>query len=188
MSKMSEAELDNLKEPSFIAIARIARTRGNRGEVLADLHTDYPERFDDLKEVWLESADGNRQNRIHKVLEAVWEHKGRKVLKFVGVDTISDAEVFAGCWVVIPMEHAVSLPEATYFDHDLVGCVVEDVHGARAGILSEVLRIADNTQFVVTGNDREHLVPAVASICVKIDIKGKRIVIDPPEGLMDLGQ
>ena len=107
---------------------------------------------------------------------------------FRSIDTISDAEVFAGCWVMVPMEHAVSLPEATYFDHDLVGCVVEDAYGARVGTVAEILRIADNTQLVVIGNDREHLVPAVASICVKIDIQGKRIVIDPPEGLMDLDQ
>ncbi|MDR1726571.1 MAG: ribosome maturation factor RimM [Acidobacteriota bacterium] len=179
--------------PEFIAIAKIARTRGNRGEVLADLYTDYPNRFDGLREVWLEFDDGARQgraSRVKKALENVWEHKGRTVLKFAGVDTIGDAEAFAGCWVEVPIEQAVPLPESTYFDHDLVGCAVEDAGGVRVGTVSEVLHIADNAQLVIRKEDsadgREHLIPAAASICVKIDVVGKRITIDPPEGLMEL--
>ena len=91
-------------QPSFIAIARIARTRGNRGEVLADLYTDYPDRFSELEEVWLEFSDGRKQCMV---LEETWGHKGREVLKFEGIDTISSAETLIGCWVVIPAEKAV---------------------------------------------------------------------------------
>jgi len=179
-----------MDDAEFIAIAKIARARGNRGEVLADLHTDYPERFDGLEEVWLEFDDNGRQgraSRVKKTIEDVWEHKGRTVLKFAGVDTIGDAEALAGCWVVVPRDQAVPLPEGTYFDHDLVGCEVEDVRGVRAGTVAEVLRIADNAQLVVRGQGgQEHLIPAVASICVKISVAEKKIVIDPPEGLMEL--
>ena len=57
-------------------------------------------------------------------LEDTWEHKGRIVLKFAGVDSISAAEPFAGCWVEIPADQAMPLPEGTYFDHDLIGCAV----------------------------------------------------------------
>jgi 16S rRNA processing protein RimM len=172
---------------SFIAIARIARTRGNRGEVLADIYTDNPNRFDDLDEVWLESDDGRRQARTRKKLEDVWEHKGRKVLKFEGVDTIGDAEALAGCWVMIPANQAVELPEGTYFNHDLVGCAVSGIDGTLIGTVSGILDIADNAQLVVRGSGREYLVPAVKSICVEVSIPDKRIIIDPPEGLMDLG-
>jgi len=172
---------------SFIAIARIARTRGNRGEVLADLHTDDQDRFDDLDEVWLEFDDDRRQARTRKTLEDVWEHKGRKVLKFEGVDTISDAEAWVGCWVMIPADQAMELPEGTYFNHDLVGCAVSDLDGTPIGKVSRVLDIAGNTQLVVRGGGREYLIPAVKDICVEISIPDKRIIIDPPEGLMDLG-
>jgi len=174
-------------DSSFIAIARIARPRGNRGEVIADLYTDNPERFDDLDEVWLEFDDGRRLSRTRKKLEDVWEHKGRKVLKFEGVNTISDAEAWTGCWVMIPAVDAIELPEGTYFNHDLIGCSVHNLGGTFIGTVSEVLDIADNTQLVVSGSGREHLIPAVKSICVEISIKDKRIIIDPPEGLMDLG-
>ena len=171
--------------PSFIAIARIARTRGNRGEVLADLYTDFPDRFNALEEVWLEFADGHR---LCVSIEDTWEHKGRRVLKFAGVDDIGSAEAYVGCWVQIPSDQAMTLPEGTYFDHDLIGCSVQDAEGNYVGVVEEVLRIAGNSQLVVKGPDREHLIPAVDSICIEISIKDKKIRIDPPEGLMDLGK
>jgi 16S rRNA processing protein RimM len=172
-------------QPSFIAIARIARTRGNRGEVLADLYTDFPDRFNLLHEVWLMPENGHRQLLT---LEDSWEHKGRRVLKFAGVDSISSAEAYVGCWVEIPAEQAMPLPEGTYFDHDLVGCSVQDVRGNKIGIVVEVLHIAGNDQLVVKHMDREWLIPAVESICVRVSPKEKQILIDPPEGLMDLGK
>ncbi len=170
-------------QSSFIAIARIARTRGNRGEVLADLHTDFPDRFKSLREVWLESGDGRRQCIA---LERSWEYKGRRVLKFIGVDTINSAENFIGCWVEIPADQAAQLPEGTYFDHDLIGCSVLDANGNLLGVVDDILHIAGNNQLVVKDFKREYLIPAVESICTKISIAEKRILIDPPEGLMDL--
>ena len=171
---------------SFVAIARIARTRGNRGEVVADIYTDNPDRFDDLDEVWLEFDDGRRQSRTAKKLEDVWDHKGRKVLKFEGVDTISDAEAWVGCWVMIPADQAVKLPEGTYFNHDLIGCAVCKTDGTLIGTVKEILDISNNTQLVVRGGGREFLIPAVKNICVEVSIPDRRIIIDPPEGLMDL--
>ena len=182
--------MNEFADKSFIAVARIARTRGNRGEVIADIYTDNPDRFDVLDEVWLEFDDGGRQARTRKQLkklENVWDHKGRKVLKFEGVDTISDAEVFSGCWVMIPASQATELPEGTYFNHDLVGCAVNNIDGTPIGTVSEVLDITENTQLVVRGGGREYLIPAVKSICIEVSIPDKRIIIDPPEGLMELG-
>ncbi len=171
--------------PSFITVARIARTRGNRGEVLADLYTDFPDRFNLLSEVWLASDTGRRECLV---LEESWEHKGRRVLKFAGVDSISAAEAYVNCWVEIPADQAMPLPEGTYFDHDLIGCAVEDIRGNKIGVVAEVLRIAGNSQLVVKGDDQEFLIPAVESICVRISLEEKQILIDPPEGLMDLSK
>jgi 16S rRNA processing protein RimM len=172
-------------QSSFIAIARIARTRGNRGEVLADFYTDYPDRFHGLKEVWLEFGDGHMQNMA---LEHSWEHKSRIILKLAGVDSISLAEGFVGCWVMVPADQAVQLPEGTYFDHDLIGCSVQDTRGNQLGVVRDVLRIAGNNQLVVKNLDREFLIPAVKDICLRISIEEKQILVDPPEGLMDLGK
>ncbi len=172
-------------KPSFIAIARIARARGNKGEVLADLYTDFPDRFDALKEVWLEFDDGRRQ---HMTLEDSWEYKGRRVMKFAGVDSISSAETLARCWVEVPADQAAQLPEGTYFDHDLIGCSVHDAQGALRGVVVDVLRIAGNSQLVVREGGREYLIPAVEDICIRISVEEKLILVDAPEGLMDLDQ
>lgn len=169
---------------SFISIARIARPRGNRGEVLADLYTDFPDRFDVLEKVWVEFPDGRTQ-RV--TIEESWEHKGRRVLKLAGIDSINAAKDLAGCWISIPADQAVALPEGTYFDHDLVGCCVRDIRGNGLGIVTGILRIAGNNQLIVKDLNKEYLIPVVDSICVEIDIDSKQITVDPPEGLMDLG-
>jgi 16S rRNA processing protein RimM len=152
---------------------------------LADLYTDFPDRFSALEKVWLEFADGRQEC---KAIEESWEHKGRRVLKFAGINDIGSAEAYVGCWIQIPAEQAMKLPEGTYFDHDLVGCSVEDTRGSHLGVVDEVLRISGNSQLVIREAGREYLIPAVDSICIRISIEEKRIVIDPPEGLMDLGK
>jgi 16S rRNA processing protein RimM len=177
--------VEQAAQPSFIVIARIVRTRGNRGEVLADLYTDFPARFDFLEDVWLEWPDGSRERG--QIGEA-WEHKGRQVLKFRGIDSISSAERLVGAWLMVEIENAVPLPEGTYFDHDLVGCAVYDRDGEQLGVVREVLRISGNNQLVVTGKRGEFLLPAVEKICRDVCIEKKRIVVEPPEGLIDLNK
>ena len=171
--------------PSFIAIARIVRPRGNRGEVLADSHTDFPARFDLLRDVWLSFPDGHRQLFV---LEDCWEHKGRLVFKFAGVDSIDSAARLAGAWVEVPTDQAVTLPPGSYFDHDLAGCEVWTSQGKILGKVAEVLRITGNSQLVVRGEDGEFLVPATAEICREISTEQKRIVVELPEGLIDLNK
>lgn len=170
---------------SYIAIARIARTRGNRGEVVADLHTDFPDRFEKLHEVWMELPD---RGRLRIGLEDAWRHRGRIVLKLRGIDSIRDAERFIGAWVQVPECEVISLPEGTYFDHDLIGCSVRDFGGKDLGVVREILRIAGNSQLVVVGPGGEFLIPAAAEICKKISIDRREISVDLPEGLIDLNE
>ncbi len=171
--------------PTYIAIAQIARTRGNRGEVLADLLTDFPARFDALEEVWLEFKGGHRK-LLH--LEESWAHLGRRVLKFAGIDSISAAGELVGALVEVAAEDAVTLPEGTYFDHELVGCSVRQEGGNVLGTVTEVLRIAGNNQLIVAGRHGEFMIPAVEAICKTVSVSGKEIVVDLPEGLIDLNK
>ncbi len=171
--------------PSYIAIARIVRPRGNRGEVLADLFTDFPARFDALEEVWLELKGGLRK-RV--ALEESWPHKGRQVLKFAGIDSISAAEGLVGAWVEIALEDAVPLPEGTYYNHELIGCSVREASGELLGTVTDVLSIAGNNQLVVAGAHGEFMIPAVNAICQRVSIVEKEILVDLPEGLIDLNK
>jgi 16S rRNA processing protein RimM len=172
-------------QPSYIAIARVARTRGNRGEVLADSYTDFPDRFLSLSKVWIALADGTREQLA---LESSWEHSGRQVLKFAGIDSISSAERLVGAWIEIEAGQAAKLPEGTYFDHDLIGCTVRDVSGKHLGTVKEVLRITGNHQLVVENEGQEYMIPAVPGICKDVSIAEKLIRVDLPKGLMDLNK
>jgi len=168
-----------------LAVARIVRTRGNRGEVLADILTDFPERFQGLKAVWLEFPD---QRRERMVLEATWPHKGRQVLKFAGIDSISEAERLRAAWVLVDRQDAVPLEDGEYYDHDLVGCRVVDPSGAILGTVREILKAAGNAVLIVDGPRGEIMIPAVAAFCRQISTAEKSIVVDLPEGLLDLNR
>ena len=110
------------------------------------------------------------------------------MLKFGGIDSITAAEALVGAWVEVEADQAVTLPEGTYWDHDLVGCSVRSAGGEALGTVAEVMRIGGNHQLVVQGPRGEFLVPAVAAICREISISRREIVVDLPEGLMDLNK
>lgn len=177
--------MGQVARPSFIAIARIVRPRGNRGEVLAELHTDSVGRFEHLQEIWLEYPDQRRERRI---LENSWPHRGRMVLKLSGSNSIAEAETLVGVWIEVEGDRAVSLPEGTYFDHDLIGCALYSANGDELGTVSDILHIPGNDQLVVQGKRQEVLIPARSDICREVSVERKRITVDLPEGLMDLNK
>jgi len=175
--------VEPLERPSYLAIARIVRTRGNKGEVVAELHTDFPARFNLLEKVWLEFPDRSRRCLA---LDECWEHQGRQVLKFAGIDSISAAEDLVGAWVEVEAAEAVKLPEGTYYDHDLAGCAVIDQNGRQVGTVKEVWRITGNNLLIVDNGSGEFFIPATEGICKEVSIAGKRITVELPEGLVDL--
>lgn len=168
----------------LISIARVARPQGIRGEVIADLLTDFPERFASLDEVLVRRAGGEI---VTLPLEGARLHKGRILLKFAGYDDMNAAEGLRGVQVCITPDQLVELPEDTWYDFDLVDCVATTTGGERLGLVTEVQRFGAAPLLVVKGpGGREFLIPFARSICVEIDPANKRIVVDPPEGLLDL--
>jgi 16S rRNA processing protein RimM len=168
-----------------IVIAHIARAWGIKGEVIADLHTDFPDRFDDVEAVTLRRGATERE----AVLEGYRFHKGRVLLKFEGVDTMSDAELLAGFDVRIDEAELYELPEGDdlYWEFDLVGCRVETVDGETVGEVEALLGTDGGDILSVRRSDgKEVLIPFVDEICPTVDVEAKRIVVDPPEGLFDL--
>lgn len=167
-----------------IVIARIARAWGIRGEVTAEILTDFPERFDEVAEVTL------RRGAAHRlaVLEKFRFHKGRVLLKFEGVETMNDALPLAGHDVVIPESDVYEIKEDdVFYEFDLVGCTVELPGGEVVGQVGSILHTgAGELLSVVREGRADALVPFVEAICTEVDVDARRIVIDPPEGLLDL--
>ena len=166
----------------LVAIAKILRPRGLRGEVVAEVLTDFPERFDGLEEVTV-MLPGEQRRELS--LENAWFQKERIVLKFKGVDSIEDAEMLRDAEICVSEAQAVELEEGEFFDWQLESCEVVTIAGELVGKVRELLRTGGTEVLIIDGDDREVMVPFAESICVEVDIEGKRIVIDPPEGLLD---
>ncbi len=171
-------------DKDLVAVARVVKTRGVRGEVAAELLTDFPERFAGLEELIAVTPGGERRTLA---VEGSWLHGGRVVLKFEGYDTPEDARELVGYELTVPESEAVALEEGEVFDWQLAGCRVETIGGDALGTVAEVLHYGAAPVLVVRGDaGREHLIPLAESICVEIDVAGKLIRVDPPEGLLEL--
>ena len=175
---------EDLGSVELVAVARVAKPRGVKGEVACDLLTDFPERFEWLEEL-VAVFPGGRRERLK--LEGQWLHGGRVVLKFAGFDSPEASAALAGCELAVPESEAVELEEGEFYDWQLVGCRVETIGGETVGTVSAVHHYggAGPVLAVRAEGGREHLVPFVESICVEVDVDAKLIRVDAPEGLWE---
>jgi 16S rRNA processing protein RimM len=166
----------------LVAIARIVKPRGLRGESVADVLTDFPERFDGLE---LVTAVMPKGERLDLKIEDSWFQKNRIVIKFEGYDSVEAAETLRNADICIAESEAVELETGEFFDWDLTGCRVETINGENVGTVREVMRTGGTEILVVAGDEKEFLIPFAETICVEVDVDRKVIKIDPPEGLLD---
>lgn len=170
-----------MNSSDLVAIASIVRTRGLKGEVVADMLTDFPERFELLETVT--AVRGGEQFELK--IEKFWFQNGRVILKFAGYDSIESGETLRNVEICVPETDAVELDEGEYFDWELAGCKVETIAGERLGEVSELMRTGGTELLVVQGEAKEYLIPFAHAICVEVDIENKLIKVDPPDGLLD---
>ena len=176
------------EDSQWVIIARLGRAWGNRGELAAIALTSKPERFQQLREVFLfreELPVGAGGLEV----EAVWEHGREWVFKFRGVDSISQAELLERAEVRIPLGDRLPVERDEHYVSDLMGCEVRD--GATGELLGAVTgwQDAGGSGLLEVGNGEEPLlIPFARSMCVEIDTAKKRIVVNLPEGLKDLNR
>lgn len=192
----------------WLLIARILRPRGNKGEVAAELLTDFPLRLTQLREVFVGDKNG-KSEPVHMGLRSCWlsqNHQGQAVFHFEGVNSISQAERLRGLQVLLPFEQRVNLPAGHYFVSDLIGCSVFETPAAPPVVSSSPCSLAEAPALLGTVRDvqfpgeeipgtpllevetaqGELLIPLAADICTKIDPVARRIDVVLPEGLRDL--
>ena len=183
-------------------LAHLVRPQGRHGEILADILTDFPERFSERKRLFLvpsESANhsaARNQPPREITLEHHWLHKGRIVFKFAGIDSINDAEALRGLDVAIPVEERASLTDGSVYISDLIGCEVIDLGKesmAEAADSSEhkigrVIDVDREASLLVAedANGGEVLIPFVQAYIVRIDIAARRIEMRLPQGLLEI--
>ncbi len=179
---MTDAEL-------WVSVARVLRPQGRRGEVLAEILTDFPERFTQMREAFLRRNNPLAPTPI--LIEGAWLHKGRVVLKLAKVDSISDAERLRGAEVVIPIEARMRLEEDAAYISELIGCELIDLNQpdrAVVGIVRDVIQQEMTADLlVVTGSDgTEHWIPFVKAYLERIDLPGRRLEMHLPAGLLEV--
>ena len=197
--------MDNSAKPKFVTVARILRARGNKGEVSAELLTDFPERLKTLPELFL--ADGKSARRVI-ALKSFWadrNHPGFGVFHFDGVTSINDAEKLRGLEIQIPFEQRVTLPAGKYFVTDLIGCAVFELQTAPPFVSSSPCSLSEAPTLLGTVGDvffpgesqpgvpllsvdtssGELLIPLAEDICTCIDTAARRIEVRLPGGLRD---
>jgi 16S rRNA processing protein RimM len=171
-------------DDGHVVVAEILRERGNVGEVLARSVSDVPGRLESLREAQLRMPDGS-----DKVVEiqSAWPHKDNWVLKFAGVDSIDAAKDLRGADLCVPRSERGSLPEGEYFQSDLVGCrVIDGKNGRLVGLVNGLEQYGGPVLLSVKGESGEVLIPFVPAICTAVDLGSRSILVDPPEGLLDL--
>jgi 16S rRNA processing protein RimM len=196
--------------PRWVIVARILRARGNKGEVAAEILTDFPERLTRLREVFVGHSSGKIEPR-RLSLTSCWlsqNHRGQAVFHFEGVNSISEAETFRGFEVLLPFEQRVALPEGQYFVSDLIGCSVFENPISPPIVSSSPCSLAEAPSLLGTVRDvqfpgeefpgtpllevetsrGEILIPLAMDICKRIDPPARRIDVILPEGLGDLNR
>ncbi len=187
----------------WVGLARIRRPQGRKGEVFADILTDFPEKFAQRRRLWLVPSAGS-PGLASETWEATsdlpqarpidltnhWLHKGGIVLHFAGVDSISAAEGLAGFYVAVPRAERIALAGGETYIDDLIGCTLVDVSGANlspVGSIADVDRTAGPVPLLIVRRPAgEVLVPFAKSYLRRIDLDARRIEMALPEGLVDL--
>ena len=169
----------------FVTLARVVKTQGRYGEIAAEVHSDVPDRFCvGMRLLALDKAGGSRRELE---IEDLWPHKGLLVLKFAGIDSISDAEVLIGSELQVPRAERADLEAGWNYVSDLVGCAVFD-HGSEIGRIEDVQFGAGEAPLLtVAGADgKKYDVPFAEAYLEAVDLKQMQVRMTLPEGMLEI--
>ncbi len=166
----------------LITIGRILKPFGVKGEMKIELITDFPERFNDLRRVYLVSSRGKE---ITSEVQSVRHAGGATFLRFSGYDTPETARELNGWFIKVPREEAVPLPEGSYYRFELIGMEVICESGEKLGTITDIFETGSNDVYVVKRGRKETYIPATKEIVKQVDRKTKRMVIHVVDGLLE---
>ena len=167
-----------------MAIGEIARVHGLRGEVRVTPLTDRPERFERVTECVL--WDATRDERETRRITTARRHGDALLVTFAGCGSPEDAQTLVGRLIALPRAEALPPPEGSFYPWQLEGARVTTEDGQVIGRVTGIEHSGAQDLWVVAGDGREHLIPAVPEIVLDVDVAAGRVVIRPPEGLLDL--
>ena len=170
----------------YITLARVLKTQGRRGEVAVEVHSDAPDRFvEGMRLFALDDAGKRRQLQV----EELWPHKGRLVLKFVGIDSISDAERLLRCELQVPLAERAELEPGWTYISDLTGCTVFDGDREVGRIERVEFGAGEAPVLIVQGwQQAPYEIPFAEAYLGDVDLAAKRIRMRLPEGMLEINR
>jgi 16S rRNA processing protein RimM len=171
-----------LSNNEFVTIARVTKTQGRRGEVAVEMFSDFPERFEDRRRVF---ALSERNQRRELQIEDYWPHKDYMVLKFAGVDSISDAETLLKCEIQVPLSERTKLDEGWYIS-ELAGCRVFDGDREIGEVADVDFGAGEAPLLIVRQGKAEHMIPLSEPYIRRVDTARKKIELLLPEGMLEI--
>ena len=174
----------------FITLARVVKTQGRHGEVAAELHTDVPDRFAaGMKLFALPKSQDLKEQEPRRELEVedMWPHKGLLVLKFAGVDSMSDAELLIGSELQVPRAERAELEQGWTYVSDLLGCAVLD-RGHEVGRIADVQFGAGEAPLLIVAGDagKKFDVPFAEAYLEGVDMSRRQVRMNLPEGMLEI--
>jgi 16S rRNA processing protein RimM len=169
-------------DASYLKIGQITRFQGNKGEVRVKATTDLPERFLELDSIYLKRGDNFKELEI----EYVRFHKQFVIIKFAGIDSISQAEELKNYQLLITDSEKYLLPEDNYYISDLVGLQVYLKNNDYLGELIDVITTAGTDIFLIKGSKKEYMLPATHEMIIEIDFEQNKLIVDPIPGILEL--
>jgi 16S rRNA processing protein RimM len=169
----------------LVVVGRVARPHGIRGHVIVNPETDFLDQRYRAGEVLYVTGGGGGEPVPRRIV-SVRFHQRRPILELEGIESVSDAERLAGAALQLPAAALGRLPEGTFYHHELIGCEVRDRSDVVLGRVRAVEGPMERSRLVVQGERGEIQIPMTAGICISVDPVAGRIVVDPPEGLVEL--
>ncbi|HEY1502543.1 MAG TPA: ribosome maturation factor RimM [Acidobacteriaceae bacterium] len=177
--------------PAWVLVARLIRPQGRLGELIAEILTDFPERFHQRSRLFLIPPERLGTRAREMCLENFWFLRSRMVMKFQGIDSINEAETLRGFAVAIPSEERVPLDSGSVYLSELIGCRLVDLNrgGAEVGEIADVDRESSNTELLVVRRPgKEFMIPFVAEYLVRLDTAKHIVEMRLPEGLLEINE
>lgn len=172
-----------MKSHNLISIGKVVRTQGRRGELRLKLYIEHPPEPFFLKLFFKKEKDPAEYE-----VESLRQRKDSCIIKLKGIQTIAQAGELVGLEAFVPEEDLIPLEGDDFYLYQIIDCAVLTKEGGRIGTVTDVLSQQGNDLLVVAKGESEIYIPFTRSICLEVDLKKKEILIDPPEGLLDLNE
>jgi 16S rRNA processing protein RimM len=169
----------------FITLARVVKTQGRHGEVAVEVHSDVPDRFGEGMKLYALDRAGESRRKLE--IESLWPHKQLLVLKFRGVDSLTDAETLRGAELQVPRAERATLEQGWNYVSDLVGCAVFD-QGTQIGHIEDVQAGAGEAPLLIvaSGAGTKLEIPFAEAYLEGVDVSRREVRMKLPQGMLEI--